>query len=223
MGKGNRNKLRRENDNLVNADTKVKAAKKKTNGVPLWAGNMVLGAIALMLVVVILVTTISSSGIVLRLTKYASSNSYQLTGSQMTYIFRTLYNNFAEQYSSYLSYILDTSKSLKDQDSIYEDENGKKLTAGKEETFVSGKTVTARLQNFDVENYGEAAVNGSVFIELQDGTVIESTTCTFTLRAMMESIAASAETLTDTQLSAVKAFVARFSGATANWNIDSLR
>ena len=128
MGKGNRNKLRRENDNFVNADTKVKAAKKKSNGVPLWAGNMVLGAIGLMLVVVILVTTISSSGIVLRLTKYASSNSYQLTGSQMTYIFRTLYNNFAEQYSSYLSYILDTSKSLKDQDSIYEDENGKKLT-----------------------------------------------------------------------------------------------
>jgi hypothetical protein len=128
MGKGNRNKLRRENDNLVNADTKVKAAKKKTNGVPLWAGNMVLGAIGLMLVVVILVTTISSSGIVLRLTKYASSNSYQLTGSQMTYIFRTLYNNFAEQYSSYLSYILDTSKSLKDQDSIYEDENGKTVS-----------------------------------------------------------------------------------------------
>lgn len=128
MGKGNRNKLRRENDNLVNAETNVKAAKKKTKGVPLWAGNMILGAIGLMLVVVILVTTISSSGIILRLTKYASSNSYQLTGSQMTYIFRTLYNNFAEQYSSYLSYILDTSKSLKDQDSIYTDEDGNKIT-----------------------------------------------------------------------------------------------
>ena len=84
-------------------------------------------------------------------------------------------------------------------------------------------TVTARLQNFDVEAYGEAAVNGSVFIELQDGTVIESTTCTFTLRAMMESIAASAETLTDTQLSAVKAFVARFADAMATWEIDALR
>lgn len=128
MGKGNRNKLRRENDNLVNADTKVKTAKKKANGVPLWAGNMILGAIGLMLVVVILVTTISSSGIILKLTKYASSNSYQLTGSQMTYIFRTIYNNFAEQYSSYLSYILDTSKSLKDQDSIYQDEDGNKIT-----------------------------------------------------------------------------------------------
>lgn len=128
MGKGNRNKLRRENDNLVNADTKVKAAKKKSQGIPLWAGNMVLGAIGLMLVVVILVTTISSSGIVLRLTKYASTNSYSLTGAQMTYIFKTLYNNFAEQYSSYLSYILDTSKSLKNQDSIYTDEDGNKIT-----------------------------------------------------------------------------------------------
>ena len=73
MGKGNRNKLRRENDNLVNADTKVKTAKKQAKGVPLWAGNMILGAIGLLLVVVILVTTISSSGIVLKLTKYASS------------------------------------------------------------------------------------------------------------------------------------------------------
>lgn len=128
MGKGNRNKLRRENDNLVNADTKVKTAKKQAKGVPLWAGNMVLGAIGLLLVVVILVTTISSSGIVLRFTKYASSNSFNLNGAQMTYIFKTLYNNFAEQYSSYLSYILDSSKSLKDQDSIYTDEDGNKIT-----------------------------------------------------------------------------------------------
>ena len=128
MGKGNRNKLRRENDNLVNADTKVKTAKKQAKGVPLWAGNMILGAIGLLLVVVILVTTISSSGIVLKLTKYASSSSYQLNGAQMTYIFKTLYNNFAEQYSSYLSYILDTNKSLKDQDSIYTDEDGNKIT-----------------------------------------------------------------------------------------------
>ena len=82
-------------------------------------------------------------------------------------------------------------------------------------------TVTARLQNFDVQNYGEAPISGTVFVELQDGTVIESSVTTFTLRSMMETIAATE--LTETQLSAVKAFVARFADAMANWNIDTLR
>lgn len=129
MGKGNRERLKRENDNLVNADAKAKTAKKqKSKGVPLWAGNMILGAIGLLLVVVIVVTTISSSGIVLKLTKYASTHSYELTGTQMTYIFKTLYNNFTAQYSSYISYLIDSSVSLKDQNSIYTGDDDEPLT-----------------------------------------------------------------------------------------------
>ncbi len=129
MGKGNRARLKRESENLANAELKAKNAKKQANkGVPLWAGNMILAAIGLLLVVVIVVTTVSSSGIVLKFTKYASTTSYTLNGTQMTYIFRTLYNNFASQYSSYLTYILDSSKSLKDQKSLYSDEDGNVLT-----------------------------------------------------------------------------------------------
>ncbi len=129
MGKGNRARLKRESENLANAELKAKNAKKQANkGVPLWAGNMILAAIGLLLVVVIVVTTVSSSGIVLKITKYASTTSYTLNGTQMTYIFRTLYNNFASQYSSYLTYILDSSKSLKDQKSLYSDEDGNVLT-----------------------------------------------------------------------------------------------
>ena len=37
-----------------------------------------------------------------------------------------------------------------------------------------GKTVTLLLSNFDVENYGEAAVYGNLFLKLSDGTIIES-------------------------------------------------
>ncbi len=129
MGKGNRERLRRESDNLTSAEVKAKSTKNQTQkGVPLWAGNLILSLIGLLLVVVIIVTTISSSGIVLKLTKYASSNSYELTGTQMTYIFKTLYNNFAAQYSSYFNYLVDTTKSLKDQNSFYKNEDGSDMT-----------------------------------------------------------------------------------------------
>ena len=84
-------------------------------------------------------------------------------------------------------------------------------------------TVTARIQNFGVAAYGETLINGSVFIELKDGTVIESTAVTFTLRDMLESISAKADTFTETQISAVKAMVSRFADAMADWNIENLR
>ncbi len=128
MGKGNRERLRRESDNLTNADAKAVKAKQKQKGVPLWAGNMILGAIGLLLVVVIVVSTVSSSGLIFKLTKYASTNSYELSGTQMTYIFKTLYNNFVAQNSSYISYLISSDKSLKDQQSLYTDDEGNALT-----------------------------------------------------------------------------------------------
>ena len=84
-------------------------------------------------------------------------------------------------------------------------------------------TVTARVQNFDVASYGETPINGTVYIQLKDGTVIESTVTTFTLRDMLETVSANAETYSETQLSAVKGMVARFADAMANWNIDALK
>lgn len=100
----------------------------------------------------------------------------------------------------------------------------KVLTASKDGAQLENvNTVTARVQNYDVAAYGEAPVNGSVFITLQDGTVIESSATTFTLRDILETISANAETYSDTQLSAVKDMVARFSDAMADWSIDALR
>ena len=102
-------------------------------------------------------------------------------------------------------------------------ENGKKLSAGKEGSFVSGKTVTARLQNFDVASYGEETIYGSVYLTLQDGTTIESTSCSYTFRNLVEQIAASAESFTAEQLAAVKAMLAPFDTITSNWNIEGLQ
>jgi len=109
---------------------------------------------------------------------------------------------------------------------------GYKLWITQEQVAVASKngaptdnmtTVTARVQNFDVANYGEVPVYGSVFMELQDGTVIESTATSFTLRNMLETISANTEGYSETQLSAVKAMAARFADAMANWNIDALK
>ena len=109
---------------------------------------------------------------------------------------------------------------------------GYKLWLTKEKVAVATKdgapadnmtTVTARIQNFGVASYGETPVNGSVFIELQDGTVIESSAVSFTLRDLLEAISAKADTYSETQISAVKAMVSRFAAAMADWNIESLR
>ena len=101
-------------------------------------------------------------------------------------------------------------------------ENGKKLTAGKEETFVSGKTVTARLQNFDVENYGEAEINGSVYLKLSDGTIIESGETSYTLRSLVEIVAADQGSYTAAQLSALRTMLLKFEDAVSSWNIADL-
>ena len=101
-------------------------------------------------------------------------------------------------------------------------ENGKRLSSGKEGTFVSGQTVTARLQNFDVENYGETAVIGRVYLTLEDGTVIESAACSYTLRSLVEQVAANASAFTEAQLSALRDMLARFESTTSRWNIEGI-
>ena len=99
---------------------------------------------------------------------------------------------------------------------------GKKLSAGKEGAFVSGKTVTARLQNFDVAAYGEAPIYGQVYLTLKDGTTVESATYSYTLRNLVEQVAASAGSYTDSQLSALRDMLLRFESTVSGWNIDTI-
>ena len=101
-------------------------------------------------------------------------------------------------------------------------ENGKKVSAGKDGSFVSGKTVTARLQNFDVTNYGETEIFGSVYLTLKDGGTIESSETSFTLRSLAEQIAATASSYTESQLSALRDMLAHFESTTSKWNIDGI-
>ena len=101
-------------------------------------------------------------------------------------------------------------------------EDGQKLTAGKEGTFVSGKTVTARLQNFDVAAYGETPVYGQVYLTLEDGTTVESGQYSYTFRYLVEQVAKNADSYSQTQLSALRDMLTRFEETTSKWNVDGI-
>ena len=100
--------------------------------------------------------------------------------------------------------------------------DGEKLNAGKTGAFTSGKEVTLRLQNFDVANYGTAAINAEVYLELADGTVVTSAAYSYTLKGMLESIAKDVSGYTDTQMSALQTMCKNNADAMADWQIDSI-
>lgn len=99
----------------------------------------------------------------------------------------------------------------------------KVATATKDgETLDNRTTVTARVQNFDVENHGETPVYGQIYLTLKDGTVIESTVTTFTLRQMVEHISENADNYSETQLSNMKTMCEKYAEVMKNWNISNI-
>lgn len=87
--------------------------------------------------------------------------------------------------------------------------------------LMSGKPVTLRIDNFDVENYGQVELSAYVMLQLADGTVIESTTRTLTLRGMLEQLNTLADSLTETQLEAVADFIKKYA-IIQSWKVENL-
>lgn len=75
------------------------------------------------------------------------------------------------------------------------------------ENVVSGKTVTLRLYGYDAEKYGQINLNAWACLQLADGTVIESSTNTVTLRQMLENINGNVSSYSATQLEAVREMI----------------
>lgn len=69
-------------------------------------------------------------------------------------------------------------------------------------------TLTLRLINFDVENYGETPVHACATVTLKDGTVIESATASCSMRQMVERINESYTELDADKLFAVENMIA---------------
>ena len=88
-------------------------------------------------------------------------------------------------------------------------------------TIVSGKTVTLRIDNYDVEKYGETELRASAVLVLKDGTVIESTVCTMTLRSMVETISANYTAFATEQLALLKTWLQKYA-IVKDWAAENL-
>lgn len=89
------------------------------------------------------------------------------------------------------------------------------------EKFVSGKVITLRIDNYDVEHFGETELLASVMLRLSDGTEICTAEQTMTLRGMLGQLNEKHAAFTETQLAAVKDFLSRYP-ITETWETENL-
>lgn len=87
--------------------------------------------------------------------------------------------------------------------------------------FISLDTLTLRIENFDVANYGETELYAKVCVTLADGTVIESTQQTMTLKALVEAVNANVSAYTVDQLSALQAMIAKYE-IMQSWDVSNI-
>lgn len=98
--------------------------------------------------------------------------------------------------------------------------DGDPVTATKEgSTFESLRTVTLRLENYDLVNYGEETLYGNMIMVLTDGTVIESATYECTMRSIVESVNDSISQYSAEQISAIQQML---EGLDLNWDIADI-
>ena len=75
------------------------------------------------------------------------------------------------------------------------------------------------LQNFDIKNYGETAVDAQVFIHLKDGTEFVSSTVSYSMKTMLQTIHEHVEDFAQ-QLESIRAMCAGYESVMKDWNID---
>ena len=87
-------------------------------------------------------------------------------------------------------------------------------------TGIVGKELTLRVNNWDLESYGDTELKAKAIIVLKDGTVIEGAEHTMTMKAMVESINANIGEYTVDQILAVQEMLA---GHDLDWNIENIK
>lgn len=112
MGKGNRERVLRAQDQLNRPQTQVQ--KKQTRS---WVATAVTILVVAVIIGSLLLSSLHSSGLMMRSSKAMTSDNYTVNGSMMSYFFNSAYSEFVTQYGSIISYFgLDTSTSLKTQE-----------------------------------------------------------------------------------------------------------
>lgn len=111
MGKSNRVRTERAAFAASNVSTKKTNKNKASKGY-----SIAIILVAVFVLVTIIASIITSSGFLMRSAKAMKSKNYTITGSMFKYMVMSGYDEFLNNYSSYLSYFsLDTSKPLANQ------------------------------------------------------------------------------------------------------------
>ena len=88
-------------------------------------------------------------------------------------------------------------------------------------TFVSGKSVTLRVDNYDIENYGETALKANAFIDFGDVTVLSSS-ANYSMKDMVEAINTTFDSIAAESQQAMKTLVQKYYEAMKNWEIGNI-
>ena len=129
MGKSNRIRSEKAAQSAKAVSSRNNQKKNNSKAYGIWVA-----LIAVFVLVMVILTTINSSGIIMRYSKAVVSDNYAISGNMLDYMLKSKYEDFLNNYSSYLSYFsLDTSKSLKAQ--TYGEGNEKSLLGDFEGTW----------------------------------------------------------------------------------------
>ena len=88
---------------------------KRKKEMPSWAVSLIAIILTVAIVAGVAVSLRSANGVFNRMTTTVSSKHYTVNANMMSYYFKLQYENFYNSYGSYFSSMLDTSKSLKEQ------------------------------------------------------------------------------------------------------------
>ena len=91
------------------------------------------------------------------------------------------------------------------------------MDASKLET---GREYSLLLQNFDVENFGETDVFAQAFMKLKDGTQIESSTVSYSMKNVLQKLCESLDAISTAQLQALKTMCLPFKKIMTFWHIE---
>lgn len=86
--------------------------------------------------------------------------------------------------------------------------------------FVSGETVTLRVERYNASRWGETALYARAYVTI-GGQTVESAACEYSLRQIMEQINSNADTLTEDQKTALSAWIEN-TPVMQTWNVENL-
>ncbi len=88
-------------------------------------------------------------------------------------------------------------------------------------SFTSGKVLTLRVDNYDIENYGETVLKANAFIDFGD-VIVQSSAVSYSLRDMIETINTNFSAVSSENQQAMTALVKKYYEVMKNWDISNI-